>query len=89
MNAANRYIATIYEACVDKQLDVEAIRLYLAAKGIARSPAMVARDLEHTFEFVGYVESHPAPAAVSVQKWDITALPQRVCCPLVFRYSRS
>lgn len=43
-------------------MDVDEVRLYLLDQGIRKTPAMVADDLEHTYCFVAYVSSHPAPA---------------------------
>lgn len=63
-------IATIYEFCVDQHLDVEAIRLHLAANGIRRSPAAVAHDLTHTYSFTGYAASHPAPPVTTLAELD-------------------
>jgi hypothetical protein len=70
MNPAERYIASLYEAAVDGGLDVEAIRLHLLSHGVARSPAQVVHDLDHVFCFEGYGESHPAPAAPTLQQID-------------------
>jgi hypothetical protein len=39
--AAFRYIGTIYETCIDRGMDVEAIRLYLLSRGVALTPAQV------------------------------------------------
>lgn len=70
MTPASRYIARLYEQAVDRGLDVEAIRVHLASHGILRSPAMVQDDLDHTYGFHGYADSHqPAPAS-TVQEWD-------------------
>jgi hypothetical protein len=70
MTPAAKYIASLYEACVDQQLDLEAIRLHLASNGIRRSPAQVADDLTHTYGFHGYADSHPPAPAMTVQQWD-------------------
>lgn len=70
MTPASRYIARLYESAVDRGLDVDAIRVYLLSRGVARSPAMVAYDLDHVFAFHGYAASHsPAPAR-TVQEHD-------------------
>lgn len=72
MTPAERYIASQYEVCVDRSLDVEAIRLHLAASGIPRSPAQIVHDLETVFCFIGYAASHPAPAVRSLKEIDAT-----------------
>jgi hypothetical protein len=72
MNAATHYIARLYESCVDRGLDLEATRLYLASRGIARTPGQVVYDLDHVFEFSGYSASHPAPAVQSLEEFDET-----------------
>lgn len=51
-------------------MDVEAIRLHLLDQGIRKTPAMIVDDLEHTFGFLGYAESHPAPAKPVTAKID-------------------
>ena len=70
MNAASRYIARLYESAIDSGLDLSAIRLNLASHGIARSPAMIRHDLDHTYSFTGYAASHPAPPEVSRAEFD-------------------
>lgn len=72
MNAASRYLAGLYEQAIDRGLNVEALRLHLASRGIARSPAMIRHELDHVFEFAGYADSHPAPAAMSLTQIDRT-----------------
>jgi hypothetical protein len=70
MNAAERYIAGLYEHAVDRGLDVPAIRTYLDARGLRRSVHQVEQELEVTYGFVGYAASHaPAPAR-TVEEWD-------------------
>ncbi|MGK5077374.1 hypothetical protein [Janthinobacterium sp. HLX7-2] len=70
MTPAARYIAGIYESAVDRQLNVEAIRLHLAECGIRRSPAQVAHDLTHTYGFHGYADSYPAPPVKTMAELD-------------------
>jgi hypothetical protein len=70
MNAAQKYLARLYEWAIDANLDVEAIRLYLAARGIARSPAMIRHDLDVVYQFAGYSDSHQPAPAMSAQQWD-------------------
>lgn len=65
LTPAQRYIASLYEGAVDLGLDVEAIRVRLAARGVLKTPAQVRYDLDHVFGFWGYAESHPAPARPS------------------------
>ena len=68
--ASFNYIASIYEAAVDNGLDVHAIRLLLAERGIRRTPAQVVHDLDTVFEFTAYADSHPAPARQTVKQFD-------------------
>lgn len=70
MNAASKYLARLYELAVDRGLDTEAIRLHLLSRGVARSPAQVAYDLNHVFCFTGYAASHPPVPARTVKEWD-------------------
>lgn len=60
MNAVTRYINGIYESMVHRGLHLEAIRLELASRGIARSRAQVRHDVDHLFPFEGYSANHPA-----------------------------
>jgi hypothetical protein len=68
--ATFRYIGAIYESCIDRGLDLAAIRHHLASHGIARTPAQVAHDLDNVFSFAGYSASHQPAPAESVQEWD-------------------
>lgn len=70
MTPASRYIARLYEVAVDSQLDVTAIRRYLASNGIARSPVHVLHDLDNVYAFYGYAASHPAPVVQTMAEWD-------------------
>lgn len=68
--ASFNYVASLYEQCVDANIDVHAIRRFLAEHGIRRTYAQVLHDLDTVFEFVGYADSHPAPAGQSTAKFD-------------------
>lgn len=70
MTPAENYIARLYESAVDAQLDIEAIRSFLASHGIRRSPAQVAHDLTHAYAFHAYADSHPAPPVKTVAQLD-------------------
>ena len=70
MNATSKYLARLYETAVDAGLDTEAIRLYLASRGVARSPAMVRHDLDNVYSFHGYAASHQPPPAQCVRAFD-------------------
>lgn len=70
LTAAQRYISRLYEDCVDRSLDVEAIRVHLAARGLLKTPAQVRYDLDHVYSFSGYAEGHPAPAKVTLRAAD-------------------
>lgn len=67
---AETYVATQYEAAVDQQLDVEALRLFLLEHGIKRTPAQVAWELEEKYGFLGYVSRNPAPAKADTRALD-------------------
>jgi hypothetical protein len=70
LTTAERYIATIYEGCIDRGMDVGAIRAYLADRGIARTPGQLRHDLDNVYSFAGYWRSHPAPAVQDVAAMD-------------------
>lgn len=80
LTAAENYVASLYEEAIDHGLDVEAIRVRLAARGVRKTPAQVTYDLDHVFEFFGYADAHPAPIEVTVAEVDreIDGLPKRV-----------
>lgn len=67
---AETYVATQYEAAVDQQLDIEAMRLFLLEQGIKRSPAQVAWELEEKYGFYGYASRYPAPAKPDTRALD-------------------
>lgn len=71
LTAAEKYIASKYEAAVDAQLDVGAVRRYLLAHGIKHTPAQVLHQLDNVLCFTGYAASHPAPL-VDVRAYDRT-----------------
>lgn len=70
LTSSQKYIASLYERAVDKQLDVLAIRQYLADKGLIRSQAQVNFELENTYGFYGYVASHQPPPTLSQAEFD-------------------
>ena len=70
MNSTSMYLASLYETAIDRGLDTEAIRLYLSARGVLRSPAMEVYDLDHVFSFTGYAANHAPAPAPSVQAFD-------------------
>lgn len=70
MTPAEKYVAAHYERAVDLDLDVEALRLYLLAHGIKRTPAQVRHELDEAYGFFGYADSHLAPTKPSVGDWD-------------------
>ena len=67
---AETYVATQYEAAVDQQLDIDALRLFLLEHGIKRTPAQVAWELEEKYGFLGYVSRNPAPAKADTRALD-------------------
>jgi hypothetical protein len=70
MTPAEKFIASKYEAAVDQGLDVEALRLFLLAHGIRRTPAQVTHDLDNVYGFYQYASSHPAPPPLDVAEFD-------------------
>jgi hypothetical protein len=68
--AAFRHIGTIYESCTARGLDLTAIRHHAASRGLARTPAQVAYDLDTVFSFAGYTASHQPAPALSVKEFD-------------------
>lgn len=64
MTPAEHYIAGHYERAIDLDLDVDALRLYLLAHGIKRTPFQVLHELA-VFGFAGYADTHKAPAMLS------------------------
>ncbi|GEM_PF-4645853 len=60
MNAASRYIASVYESCIDRDLNLAQIGQELAQRGIRRTPYQVRHDLDTVYCFAGYAAQHPA-----------------------------
>jgi hypothetical protein len=79
LTPAQNYIASRYEEAIGQQLDLNAVRAYLLAHGIKRTPAQVVHDLDDVYGFYGYASSHPAPAHVSTAVLDkiIDRMPDR------------
>jgi hypothetical protein len=73
LTAAQKYLASLYERCIDADMDTDEIRRYLLAKGVVRTPGQVAWELEHVFAFTGYADNHIPKPVISVQQWDRTA----------------
>lgn len=70
LTPAQNYIASRYEEAIGQQLDLNAVRAYLLAHGIPRTPAQVVFDLDETYGFYGYADSHKPPAQVSTAVLD-------------------
>ena len=70
LTPAQNYIASRYEEAIGQQLDLNAVRAYLMAHGIPRTPAQVVYDLDETYGFYGYTASHPAPPAMTLAEID-------------------
>jgi hypothetical protein len=73
LTAAQKYLATLYEHCVDANMDTDEIRRYLLAKGVVRTPGQVAWELEHVFCFTRYADNYPPKPVMSSAEWDRTA----------------
>lgn len=70
MNAAARYIASIYEYCIDRELNLAQISQELAQRGIRRTPYQLRHDLDTVFCFARYSDTHPAPAQPTQKQID-------------------
>jgi hypothetical protein len=70
LTTAQKYIASRYEEAVDLRLDLDAVRAYLLAHGIKRTPAAVLSDLNETYGFHGYACRHPAPRKLTYAEVD-------------------
>jgi hypothetical protein len=70
LTPAQNYIASRYESAIGLRLDLDAMRRYLLAHGIPRTPAQVVHELDDVYGFYGYADSHPAPAHVSTAVLD-------------------
>jgi hypothetical protein len=70
LTTAQKYIASRYEQAVGLRLDLDEVRAYLMAHGIPRTPAQVVFDLDETYGFYGYADSHQPPAHVSTAVLD-------------------
>jgi hypothetical protein len=79
LTPAQKYIASRYEQAVGLRLNLDEVRAYLLAHGIKRTPAQVVHDLDETYQFYGYADSHAAPAHVSTAVLDkiIDRMPDR------------
>lgn len=71
MTPADRYIASLYESAIGLQLDLDAMRRYLLAHGVRRTPAQVVFELDEKFCFYGYASRHPAPAPIDLDALDL------------------
>lgn len=70
MTPADRYIASLYESAIGLRLDLDAMRRYLLAHGVRRTPAQLVFDLNERFCFYGYASRHPAPGPVDLDGID-------------------
>lgn len=73
LTAAQKYLASLYESCIDADMDTDEIRRYLLANGVVRTPGQVAWELEHVFCFTRYADNHPPKPVMSAAEWDRTA----------------
>jgi hypothetical protein len=70
LTTSQKYVGLLYERCVDQGLDVDEVRKYLLEHGVVRTPGQVAYELQHVYEFHGYVDAYPAKPRMSVRDWD-------------------
>ena len=73
MNAAARYIASVYESCIDRSLNLAQIGQELAQRGIRRTPYQV----RHDFDSVCTSSPGTAPA-VPIQSKLMQGLKERI-----------
>lgn len=69
LTAQQKYLAGLYEQCIDADMDTNEIRRYLLEKGVVRTPGTVAWELEHVFCFTGYADSHPPKPVICLADW--------------------
>jgi hypothetical protein len=69
LTAQQKYLASLYENCIDADMDTGEIRRYLLAKGVVRTPGTVAWELQHVFCFTGYADSHPPKPVIGLADW--------------------
>lgn len=68
--AGFRYLAGLYEACIDAKMDVGAIHTHLTRKGLSVTRAEVVHHLDHTFKFHGYAQANPAKPILTYAQAD-------------------
>jgi hypothetical protein len=68
--AGFKYLGALYEAAVDRGLNVVEVQAYLGSKGVHRPMIQIRHDLNHVFAFAGYVDSHPAPPILTATQYD-------------------
>ena len=70
LSSAQNYLCSLYEHCIDQDMDVESIRLFLIESGVPKSITQIKHDLDVVFSFTSYFDSHPAPIKLSVEEYD-------------------
>ena len=70
LTSSQNYLCSIYEQCIDNDMDVESIRLHLINNGVPKSLTQIKFDLDVVYSFTGYFDSHPAPSKQSVDEFD-------------------
>ncbi len=68
--AGFRYLAGLYESCIDAGMDVGAIYAHLTRKGVSVTRAEVIHHLDHVFKFHGYAATHPAKPVLTFAQAD-------------------
>ena len=68
--AGFRYLAGLYESCIDAEMDVGAIHAHLTRKGVSVTRAEVVHHLDHVFKFDGYAKAHPAKPILTYAQAD-------------------
>lgn len=68
--AGFRYLAGLYEGCIDAGMDVGAIFAHLTSKGVSVTRAEVIHHLDHVFKFHQYAATHPAKPVLTYAQAD-------------------
>lgn len=68
--AGFKYLASLYEACIDRGMHLGEIKDHLHQKGVTVSPSQIVYHLDNVFAFPGYAASHPAPPKLTYAELD-------------------
>ncbi|TQK07002.1 hypothetical protein [Herbaspirillum sp. SJZ107] len=68
--AGFNFVAGLYEKAIGARMHLGQIQEYLKANGIMKSIWQVRNDLDSTFCFYGYADSHPMPPPINLAEVD-------------------